>query len=311
MDTPHVASGSIVVGIDGSSPANLALDWAAAQAAAEHRPLTLVHARGPLDPFLVEPAIVDLDLLVEAVSTHARTILGAAASRALAAHPDVVVHQLVSDVDPRETLLELAQQAAMVVVGSRGRGPIASLLLGSVSLAVSTHATCPVVVIRPEDPAFPHDFPHHGVLVGVEGTAASQPALEFAYRLASSRGWMLTVLQCFWDARLDGNDPADTFDTGDIIDVTPDDQSRHRLLTDSLDALKAKFPDVHVAVRLQRGFLDQRLIRLSPSMDATVVGSHHPNLLQRAVYGSIAPRVVDHAAGAVVIVPLVNTPASA
>ena len=99
----------------------------------------------------------------------------------------------------------------MIVVGSRGRGPVTSLLLGSVSVAVSKHASCPVVVQRPT----PTDTTRHGILVGVDGTESSLPAIEFAYRMASSRELSLTVLHCYWDRstvspRSDGRGPAAT-----------------------------------------------------------------------------------------------------
>ena len=83
----------------------------------------------------------------------------------------------------------------MVVVGSRGLGPVASLLLGSVSVTVSKHASSPVVVCRPHPPLSP---PQVGILVGVDGTALSLPAAELAFRLAALRRCTLTVLHSCW-----------------------------------------------------------------------------------------------------------------
>jgi nucleotide-binding universal stress UspA family protein len=63
----------------------------------------------------------------------------------------VNITAVVEDGDPRQLLLRLAEQASLVVMGSRGRGPFRSLLLGSVTAAVAGRASCPVVVIPPND----------------------------------------------------------------------------------------------------------------------------------------------------------------
>src|SRR6478736_648774 len=95
----------------------------------------------------------------------------------------------------------------MVVLGSRGRGRVSSLLLGSVGVAVVGHATCPVVVRRPA-----RDRVRRGVLVGTDLTDDSRPALEFAYGLASVRHLTLTVLAFRadfpWFGR-EGDEPTD------------------------------------------------------------------------------------------------------
>ena len=84
--------------------------------------------------------------------------------------------------DMRATLQELSETAAMIVIGSSGGGPVASLLLGSVTISVSKHAICPVVVHRSASSA----TTRHGVLVGVNGSADSLPA-------TSPTGWRLGV----------------------------------------------------------------------------------------------------------------------
>lgn len=297
MDDEHIPAGTIVVGLDGSSGSEGAVDWAAQQARLEHRPLTLVHAvpsvfaagSAWLDTTGIDQAQLALDL-----RTAGAALLASVEERIRRTAPDIEIHRVLRPVDAREALLDLAPGAAMIVVGSRGRGPLASLLLGSVSVAVSKHAPCPVVVIRPQDPS----IARRGILVGVDATGQSQAAIEFAYRTASLRSLPLTVLHCFWDAvALAAGAPRDVADD----DTTVEDQ--RLLLAESVSGMGELFPDVSVRLQLTRGFADQRLVRDSPDLDLIVVGSHRVSLLNELVYGTVAPTVVEHASCAVAVVP--------
>ena len=99
--------------------------------------------------------------------------------------------------DPREQLLELSKRAALVVVGSRGRGKVRSLLLGSVGVALVRHSACPVVIHRPWNPG----MVRNGIVVGADGSEESRSVLEFAYQQAALRNLPLTVLHCFPDGQ--------------------------------------------------------------------------------------------------------------
>jgi hypothetical protein len=110
--------------------------------------------------------------------------------------PDLSVIGSAVSGDPRQVLIDLSAEAHLLVVGSRGRGGVRSMLLGSVSATVSAHAACPVVVCRPT--AVDHAEP--GVIVGADATPESLPVIEFAYRQASLRRLPITVLHSYWDA---------------------------------------------------------------------------------------------------------------
>ena len=86
----------------------------------------------------------------------------------------------------------------MIVVGSSGKGTLARGVLGSVSSSVVRHANCPVAVIRDEDPLIP-DRQHAPVLVGIDGSPASQLATEIAFDQASLRGVELIALHAWSD----------------------------------------------------------------------------------------------------------------
>jgi len=294
MDPAHVPAGSIVVGIDGSPSSDKALTWAIEQAALERRALTIVHSLEPL-PITETGGMyamsgIDYGRLMEDGRAAAQALLAAATARALELDPDLTVHEVLGHVDPRITLESLGESAAMIVLGSRGRGPVSSLLLGSVGVAVSKRAACPVVVHRPRST----DASTHGILVGVDGTTDSVPAIDFAYRMASWRVLPLTVLHCYWDgtpvAPLPGTE-------------MPDDSSEQAVVAESLAGMQEKFPEVEVRVRLVRGFSDQHLMAASPTCDLLVVGHHPVSAMTDLVRGSVAPAVVEQAHCPVAVVP--------
>jgi nucleotide-binding universal stress UspA family protein len=296
MDTTVRHPGTIVVGIDGSQMSERALDWAAEAARLEHRPLTLVHATGGVGALAtVWPGSVAYDqvTVLEAMRTDGQQLLDTAAERVATRFPEVVVLAELRSSDARQALLDASRDASMVVVGSRGRGPVRSLLLGSVSVALSKHAECPVVVVRPHNPG----TIRRGVLVGADGTAASLPTLEFAYRQASIRGLPLTVIHCFWDA------VSATTGSRAVAGNEPRLEELRLVVAESVSGFAEKFPDVHVTVELARGLADDILGAASPGMDLIVVGRHHTNPLAAVVLGSVAPTVVEHAECVVAVVP--------
>ena len=143
-------TGRIVVGTDGSEGSDRALRWAVREAARRGAVLQVVHAwEHAWDPTLggtragYDPA---------EVAAYERSRLDDAVERALAAtehHPPRIERTVVDD-RPVAALTRLAQGADLLVVGTRGRGGFAELLLGSVSQQVVHHAPCPVVVVPPD-----------------------------------------------------------------------------------------------------------------------------------------------------------------
>lgn len=290
----HPPAGSIVVGVDGSPASHHALRWAVGQAALERRPLVILHAMNLLGPGQRTGASLDApSQLSHELTTGARGVLDEAVRRARHLAPRLDLYEVLSQADPRNALLAEAARATMVVVGSRGRGPVASLLLGSVSVAVSRHAGCPVVVVRPQEAAVVRE----GVLVGVDGTARDRDVVAFAFQLASQRAMSLTVVHCFWDATHLGRDEQQVTD-----DEAGLDDERLRL-REAVRSMSQTFPDVRPRLELARGFADRRLIERSRVMDLVVVGWRRSGSPTRA-FSSIAPAVVEHARCAVAVVPL-------
>jgi nucleotide-binding universal stress UspA family protein len=140
----HDVTGRIVVGVDGSKPSGAALDWAIDEADRQGADLLVLHAweypyRMISEGFAPGSDLGQVDAAIvvdEAVELARERMTGS-------------VHRRLVEGGATESLLDVSEAADMVVVGSRGRGGFRSMLLGSVAHAVSTHAHCPVVVVRP------------------------------------------------------------------------------------------------------------------------------------------------------------------
>lgn len=289
---PHLDSvprGTITVGVDGSVASTDALGWAADQAVLEHRPLLIVHAPGYVGtPWQdqsggdngIGPRGQPLD------HPDAALVLGAATEAAQRRAPDVEIHQLLRVADPRDLLRDLSRHSAMLVVGSRGRGPLRSWLLGSVGAAVVRHARCPVAVIRSQ-PSTPVG---KGVLVGLEPSPSSSDLLEFAYRRASERRLPLTILHASLRTR-----------RGAV--AGPETDEERLLVAEAMAGMTEKHPDVAARLVMVHGLPCETLLQASDGMDLVVVGSTGGGAAADVLFGSIAAFVVEHATCPVAVVP--------
>jgi nucleotide-binding universal stress UspA family protein len=295
MTNNLISRGSIVVGVDGSPSADAALPWAADAAARENRPLAIIHAVHMLTAREVAsfaPAGISLRELEAQVSRDAHAIIEHAARSAEKLAPDVEITTLVRPGDPRELLLNASEDAATVVVGSRGHGHIASLLLGSVSAALVRHAACSVAVVRRRS-----GVTSQGVLVSADGSTAPLAVVETAYRQASLRGLPLTVVHCLWDpfaarVRWTYVDPKDL----------EYDEARSRV-AESVAGMSEKFPDVELLIDVTRGAIDACLIDMSRAHELLVVGRGARTLSERLALPSATTSIVEHAASTVIVVP--------
>jgi nucleotide-binding universal stress UspA family protein len=198
--------------------------------------------------------------------------------------------------DPREALIDLSSAARLLVLGSRGRGTLKSLLLGSVSIAVTRHAHCPVVVCRPRTAAGPGS----GVVVGADGTPESMPVIEFAFQQASLRELRITVVHCFWDAVAAA---AGFRKLGADLLTDPQFEELSLVLSESVAGFAEKYPEVPVSLRLTHGLVDETLSPRGSDSDLIVVGRHALASVDRVLVGSISTAVLERAQTTVAIVP--------
>lgn len=280
-------AGSIVVGVDGSPSAADAVTWAAEQAVLDHRPLTLVYAYHLDNIFWLETAGLDHRELVEELKRYGVTLLDTAKKSALETSPGLEVHEITYHADARTALLDASATASLLVLGSRGRGRVSSLLLGSVGVALVRDSSCPVVVRRPS-----RDGAHRGVLVGTDLSDDTRPALEFAYALASSRQAPLTVLAFRPDFPWLGRSETELHDW-------TEGKRLHRWLTELGD----RFPDVRVHQEDIEEPQARALVSLAADQDVIVVGSHREGAVPAALGRALAVAVVEHAPTTVVVVP--------
>lgn len=285
-----VVPGSVMVGVDGSVGSDAAVEWAAAYAVAHRRRLTIVHGAGTP---VVTDFVIDLDEARQQLRTHGRRVTDHALGVARKAGPglDIDVHLELQEA--RSLLVEAADGAHLLVLGSRGHGALLSLLLGSVSVALAAHAPCPVAVVRSAadgDEKSP-------VIVGIDGTADSASALTFAFELASVQHRALEVVHAGGEAWL--------FPTPDpagpqvVEEITADWQL---LMAESVAGYAEKFPDVTFSTTVAQGSAAGALIAASEHASTVVVGARGRSALTKRLLGSVSRSVVEHAHCTVTVV---------
>ena len=143
-------SGRVVVGVDGSETARKAVRWAAREAKLRGMKLELVSASGvPISSYAYGyplPAVSEETM--KSVTERAEGHLAEALDEARAEAREVQIETIAVEGQPAKALVEVANGADLLVVGSRGLGGFRELLLGSVSQQCAQHATCPVVIVR-------------------------------------------------------------------------------------------------------------------------------------------------------------------
>lgn len=140
---------TIVAGVDGSSGAHAALEFAVAEASLRGALLRIVCAWEIPTAAYAGGFTPGMDASVfDAFRSYAETVTREATAEAKRLQPDLECEGKTVHGQAAEALLEEARGANLIVVGNRGRGGFASLLLGSVSQEVVQHAPCPVIVVR-------------------------------------------------------------------------------------------------------------------------------------------------------------------
>jgi nucleotide-binding universal stress UspA family protein len=287
----------VVVGVDGSQCGLDAVDLAAREAVLRGRPLRVVYAY--LWPYIaVPPGASPVSLLEGDLRQDAARIVRDGVDRARTAQPSLEVDGVAVSGPPAAALLEETRRATLIVVGDRGLGGFTGLLVGSVAVQLAAHATCPVLVARGRQ------NPDGGVLLGVDGSPASEPAVGFAFEEAALRGATLTALHA-WTQPVRAERGEVLPLVYDVADVEDEEQ---RILAEALAGWRDKYPDVVVQRMLIHGQTRPSIIEATGRAQLVVVGSRGRGGFAGLLLGSVSQAVLHHAACPVAVIPHTYAP---
>lgn len=282
----------VVVGVDGSPQSRVAVDWAARDAELRDVPLTVVHVLPALLVGVQSELPTSRGFWMTREQRAAELVedaLGWAHDAIDTTSRIPVRHEILCEaVVP--TLVGMSEEAEVVVVGARGLGGIRRMLLGSVSSALVRHAVCPVAVIHDEDPMMPEPG-RAPVVVGIDGSPASDVAAAVAFEEASRRGVAVTALHVCVDH---------TDDSGDVYDEGLSKKGE-RLLLDSLKTWMDRYPDVVVKRTVERDRPARQLLRYSEQAQLLVVGSRGRGGFAGLSLGSVSAAVAQGARMPVIV----------
>ncbi|MEU6352274.1 universal stress protein [Streptomyces sp. NPDC047072] len=289
----------VIAAVDGSDDSLRALDWALDAARRRAAPLRVAHVRqyaawGQPDVLVAGAPDPDDDPVLD----RARTYLEGLSDRPR-------VEYVGLEGAPGAVLPELGSAAQLLVLGSRGRGGFASLLLGSNGMAAARDAACPVVVVpRPgrEVPSEAPAGPGPRVVVGLHVDSPDEGALAFAFAEAALRGARLQVVAAYqWPLRTWASPGEPILPTVDQDAV----ENETRALAEGFVAPhRTRHPEVVAEPYVAPGDAAGHLVAASKDADLVVVGRHRRRLSAPArMTGSVTQAVLLHAASPVAVVP--------
>jgi nucleotide-binding universal stress UspA family protein len=259
----------ILVGVDGSPACLAAVELASYEARLRGRPLLLINVGGPVQ---------SLPLALE---------------RAAAVEPEVKVTGEVLTGDPATRLIEASGDALLLIVGHRGADGFQELLLGSVAGKLAAHARCPVMVARGRAGG-------DDVVVGVDGSAAADPAIGFAFAEADLRHAPVLALHAATGPQFSG--PSDAL----VYDWCAEEARAVGLLYHAVAEWHERHPDLLVQRRVRWAAPGESLLKASRSAQLVVVGRRGRGGFLGLRLGSVGQALLHHAACPVAVVPDVS-----
>lgn len=270
----------IIVGMDGSQHAHRVLDWAAEEARLHDLPIRLVHASLLLirDGSLTEEGYrrlyEDRDrMLAEAVEQLSSLV------------PGVQVTTRLLEEEPGRALVAEGDEAALIVVGTRGAGGFQGLLFGSVGLHTAAHARCPVMVVPQTAPtalAAPGE-----VVIGVDERHVESRAIGWAFDEADRRGVRLTAVHA----------------VGGEFGAPRQKVGEEMLLAEALAGRKPDHPDLPVERVIAEDTPARALVEASSRAAMVVIGARRRHAHIGMALGRVNHAVLHHARCPVVVVP--------
>ncbi|WP_181793390.1 universal stress protein [Streptomyces sp. WELS2] len=284
----------LVVGVDGSDSSLTAVDWAVDESARHGLSLRLLHASLWENYEGTRPSFGTGRHAEKVMADH---IVASCVERARRRNPELRVSGEAVAEDAVSALLRAGPEAFALVTGSRGRGQVAGMLLGSVSLTVAARAVCPVVVVRGEEPGRRETAGR--IVVGVGDAPDGAGAVRFAVREAEVRGCALTAVRAW---RSPSQEPVDHM-------LIADDAARsreQRAAADLEDALREavrEHPGVDIDLRPVEGPAHRVLLDASAGAGLIVVGAQRRHGRFGLQLGRAAHTLLHHAPCPVAVVP--------
>jgi nucleotide-binding universal stress UspA family protein len=270
----------VVVGYNGTSHARAALVWAAGEAhrrgvrllvvyAANYPGMTLEPGPGLLDP---SPGALDA----------AEEVTARGVTEALATRPGLRVTGTTEVTSPTRTLILAAEEAGLLVIGTRGHGRVLGPLLGSVAFTVAARAPCPVIVVRTDtDPRQVEAV--RDVVVGTDGSPCAEGAVRFAADQAAATSSPLRIVTCTGEQK-----PSE---------VSPDRlRASAQLIADTArQAVHRTHPQLTVTTVVEDGPAERAIVDASATAALVVVGTRGRGAFLGMLLGSVSHAVIHGA----------------
>jgi len=289
------ANRPVVIGVDGSQGSMQAIRWGVGLAERRKAPVLLVHA---FDPSVNEMRIgggYEAGVLVD-VYDAAHDELEAARVQVVEQSPAATVTTRLVDDSAAAALIDESHRAEAIVMGSHGISAFSTLVAGSTTMNVATHARCPVISVPSVEA---QAFGGHGVVVGVDGSDISRAAIGFAFHEAADTMVPLTAVLAWMDPLTPAVGGA-AFPSHE----TPSGALRraHEELQTWVDPWCEKFPDVVVHRRVVHEHPVRALAAASDGAQLLVVGCRGRGAVRSILLGSVSHGVLHLASAPVAVV---------
>ncbi|WP_156689295.1 universal stress protein [Mycobacterium sp. Marseille-P9652] len=280
----------IVVGIDDSPAARVAVQWAALEAELRNVPVTVVHAVSPeVSTWLKSPVPAGV---LRWQQDHGRRLVDEAVKlvEEAAQHGGpAAVSTEICTASAASTLIDLSKDAEMIVMGAQGSGRWPGRLLGSVTSGLLRHAHCPVAIIHDQDAAPGRS--QAPVLVGVDGSPASEEATAIAFDEAARRRVGLIALHSWTDLSSELPD----------IDWAATQSMAEEVLAERLAGWQERYPDVQITRTVAQAQPARELVGQSAQAQLVVVGSRGRGGFAGMLVGSVGETVAQMARVPVIV----------
>lgn len=280
----------VVVAVDGSPASHNAVRWAANTANKRGIPLRLASSY-TMPQFLYAEGMVPPQELFDDLQSETMEKIDEARAVAHEVAPELKIGHTIAEGSPIDMLLDMSRDVTMIVMGSRGLGGLSGMVMGSVSAAVVSHASCPVVVVR-EDNTVDETTKYGPVVIGVDGSDVSQKATEIAFAEAHARGAELIAVHTWMDMQVQASLAGLSAAQQQWEEV---EREQIDMLTERLAPMTDMYPDVEVRKVITRDRPVRALVENSEGAQLLVVGSHGRGGFKGMLLGSTSRALLQSA----------------